>query len=505
MRSIIWASCFLAPPNAVYDAFSEIARLLLEQEVQLVVFGSAEFEGSAEFQYIKVPFTMFETGQIVAASGQHFDADAPEMTEELVLIDQVWGISANPVEVRAAVRHATSFWEASFKAMQPCAILAWGSTAPLSRMFLQLARRFQRPALVLERGMLEDTLLCSIVGQGSLSNFNTTLALVNPLITDPEIVRTWNSLTLYYKSVALRHYPEINQPISEMAELIMGRSPYPRVLYMGSFDSGSGTSFDSVRLGDMQGTWVKTSEDAAGEVAAALKRICSGGSLWIKVHPGSPFAIAESDELSISYFNSTDIYSLVEACDVCVTLNSTTQFLSLLHGKPLITLGNSQLMGRDIAYEARSTSELISAMSAALAKEELETRLSRGRAVLAASYLSDHIGLTQEVPTRHKIVDFVKMLARFKHYNIPGAGDSQILITTLRAFFKLGRLDRKEQRPGAARSNIASEKSLSHSLIDSSSFRMLYMADYYNNLIEISRLRKLVACAQARLKKNSTG
>jgi len=419
LGAVAWACCWLTPPNKVYDALVEIQRHLSEKDVELVLLGDPAIQQHyPSITVIDVPFYIAETGRRYAsyAPGVPFSQSSLSLSE-LIEIDRAWGSAIPDLEAELLVLRANAFWEKAFAVMQPSIILSWGATAPMARMMFNIARRFQRPAFIFERGLLEDTISYSSLGQGMLSDFNTTLGLVDPNLDDPEISAAWAAIQKYYDSTRDRHYPEINREPDDDARTHFANSPHPRVLYLGSHDIGSGASFNSETLGDLQGTWIKTSSDGAAAIEKSLSELNFSGSFWIKPHGASFFNATNTD---VPFYKAAmpnvDVYSLVEHADICVTLTSSTQILALIKGKPVVTLGNGQLTGRNICYEARSHKELTEMLLRALKGDQWEERLKRARAIIAAGYRQTHVGIVKGAPAQFDLSDFAKLISRFSMY-----------------------------------------------------------------------------------------
>lgn len=429
MNSIVWASCWLAPPNNVLDALVELNTQLKAKGILLVIFG----DGALRSHYpglvvIDTPFYIAEIGRRYASHSSPIPAAASTVSiAELAAIDRAWGLQLPDLEAELLIMRANAFWEKAFAVMQPSVILSWGATAPVARMLFNIARRFQRPAFVIERGLLEDTISYSIVGQGMLSNFNTNLSLIEPNPADPSIVEAWEAIEKYYSANESRHYPEINREADEKIAGHFEKDRRPRILYLGSHDIGSGASLDPTTLGDLQATWVTSSVAGLEALCEALEEIGFGGSLWFKPHGASYFEKAtDKHTFPIVNMANIDVYSIIDHADICVTLTSSTQFIALLKGKPVITLGNGQFSGRGIFYEAPSYSRLVEAVRSALDEDGWTDRLKRGRALLAAGYRETHIGLTPSTPTRYHLDDFCNFISRFGLHtpvNLPSADE----------------------------------------------------------------------------------
>jgi hypothetical protein len=419
MQSIAWASCFLKAPDAVYEALSELGAELRNANVELVLFGSAgDYSQYRGFRHVSVPFLLADQGRTFA---NLFSVSGLPMASsgiaELLEIDRVWGSRFYGAEAHLYVLRALAFWERAFEIMQPSVVVGWGSTAPLSRLHVRLAQQRQRPAYILERGPLENTLTLSLSGQTALTSVNTFPSLISAEIGDARLVKRWNSICSYYQSLSNRHYPSTNRAATPEEEASLQSDPRPRVLYFGTHDVGSGCTLSGTPLGDCYAPWVSSSEQAARLVAEALKSVAPKGSLWIKPHPAVTFRIGSSAGPEIvRHITDLDVHYLVGMADVCVTLASTTQVLAIIAGCPLVTLGNGYLMGRDIAYEVRTPSDVAPMLEMAVRRQGWGVRLEQGQALVATMFERDLFGLTQEVPTELKMKHMATLFSRFSHY-----------------------------------------------------------------------------------------
>jgi hypothetical protein len=416
-------------PNRVFDALVEIQQHLAKKGTELVLFGDPAIrQHYPSLIVIDTPFFVAEVGRRYSSYMSAVPSPQSSLPiAELTAIDRAWGLKLPDIEAELLTIRANAFWEKAFAVMQPSAILSWGATAPMARMMFNIARRFQRPAFVIERGLLEDTISYSLVGQGMLSNFNTSLSLVDPDLYDPDISEAWERIQSYYDSITGRHYPDMNQDPDEVALAHFSEDAHPRILYLGSHDVGSGASFNHEILGDLQGTWVKNSSEGSQVLQKALAELDFGGSLWIKPHGAAQFETPLTEnKYSTAIMSTTDVYSLISNADICVTLTSSTQILSLIKGKPVVTLGNGQFTGRDIFYEASSYPALIDSLKQAITEKTWSERLKRGRVLLAAGYRETHIGLTSSAPTKFTLLNFSELIARFYLYapqGLPSASE----------------------------------------------------------------------------------
>jgi hypothetical protein len=426
--SIIWASCFLEKDDKIYEHFESISKILRNNGVDLVLFTQQDLSGSGrEISSVQVPFYIAEMGVEFSEylSGEALPA-ASGILGEFIAADQAWGLERSIGQAQLDCLRAAMFWEQAFQLMQPSAILSWGSTAPLSRMWSFLARRFQRPHFFIERGVLENTLSYSIAGQGCLSDFSTALSMVDPNREGDYLDNLWGKIENYYRNIEYRHYSRINNAPNKAQIEYLETAKRPHILYLGSYDIGSGASFDHSSLGDIHAPWIKKSADGAEALRRCLETIPDfSGTLTIKPHLGSDFSLEGNSSIPTRFFRDIDVYDLIDSADVVVTMTSSTAFIALMKGIPTVTLANIQFMGQDITYEARTDSELRDAIISACDKTDWDNRRNKGKRFIAGAFRDFLIGLDQDVPTRFKLADLAQLLSRFRQYTPPNLSPSK--------------------------------------------------------------------------------
>jgi hypothetical protein len=428
MKAIAWASCYVPAPHPFLEALSEIGVALRRANMELVVFGPVgDYSRYLGFRHIDLPPLLAEQGRLYenVISGSNLPM-ASSGIAELLEIDRAWGSPYHGAEANLYALRALAFWERAFDIMQPSVIVVLGSM-PLSRLLMRLAQQRQRPAYMFDRGPLADTLWLSLSGQVALTSANTYPSLISPNWEDTRLKERWDQIVSYYSVPTGDHYAAHNRAPTAEEETVLRSDPSPRILYLGSSDLASGCSLNETTLGDCIATWVNSSERAAQHVAEALKTIAPEASLWIKPHPAHPLRIPPSSgPKTIRYIADLDVYQLSKMADVCVTLASGAQASAILSGCPVVTLGNAFMMGREIAYEVQSLSELRPALQNAIRREGWAPRLERGRALIAAMFERDLFGMTHSVPTVLNLSHMATLFARFADYCKDGLAPAEI-------------------------------------------------------------------------------
>ena len=432
MQAIAWATCAVSSSDRLYGFFSTLGNGLREAGMELVVFGPAgDYRQHTGFRHVAVPSTLNEHGRrLTSFSFDDASLLGRATLAEMIAIDRAWGVNPSDSEAEFLTSRTMAFWKSAFDIMQPSIVLGWGSTYPLARLMVRMAQQRQIPAYVMERGPLDNTLGLSLFGQIALGSVNTSPALINPPPLLGERLEAWTRIETYYRQRSESRYRHANRAASPAEQQFLTTDPAPRVLYMGTYDVGSGCGLNDPALGERFGTWTKSSKQAAQKTAQEVRKLAPRASVWSKPHPSGQFVLQPAGQLRrirnilpfgkrspcIRNLPDVDIHALVQGADVCVTIASGTQFLALIYDRPLVTLGNGFLMGRNIAYEVTSADTLQPALAAALQRQGWSERLACGRALITSMMQHDLFGLTEDVPTRLKVADLVVLLGRFASY-----------------------------------------------------------------------------------------
>ncbi|WP_155913903.1 hypothetical protein [Asticcacaulis sp. AC466] len=417
MTSFAITCCYLEQHDEIYKIFSEIGIQLLEDGIELIVVGNwTEPPDYPGFHAVVLPFLLSEQGRdyynFYAASKlpMSIDADA-----EFAAIDQQWGPSAQGLEFNYFLQRAVAFWQTIFEILSPVAVLPWGVTAPVSRVMLRMAQIRQIPAYIIERGYLEDTVMLSASGQTALSpsTYAPDLVLKAKDLAYPK--KDWERIKTYYSIKESDRYQQNNILISEDRLHQFANLNGPVFLYIGSNDRGSGLSFHHHALGEKNSPAFESSKEALEEVCVCLKRVYPDCTLIYKPHPATKFEI-EADDLTIINASDVKLTQLIDYADVVINLSSGSQFHTILQEKPLVTLANSFLTGRSVAYEVHTLDDIETQLSLAVTRTGLEERLARGRALMVQLYDRYLYGTKPTTPTRLFTSDITEVIKRYKNY-----------------------------------------------------------------------------------------
>ena len=422
MKYSVLTMCFLPPGDAVYDDFSRLGHKLRSLDLELVICCTDPGLERDGFTTITIPFLLRDHAarfsNTVSASGLPVTG---AILRELMDLDGDWSGAPVTSATELSVQKAGVFWAAALEVIGPCAVLAWGSTAPFSRLMARLAQVANIPVYILERGWFEHTLSLGVLGQGPFGDAVIDIAYQYDDRARALRDETWGGIQSYYAASLTRHYETFNRPVDSGWLADAEARPSTKVLFIGSNDNGAGNALHGFRGSERYAMWVKNSFDAANAVAASLERIDGDIEFWYKPHPGKNFDLAldRVRERTVKKFESEDIYALIQAADVVATIGSTAQCYTCLYNKPVVVLGNGFLLGHEADYHVSAPDSLDKALEDALARRDFDDKLGRGRAAICALYDRNFIGLNDEVPTRRKLDDLAHLLQGLKTFALP--------------------------------------------------------------------------------------
>ncbi|MGV1830745.1 hypothetical protein ACQZ6Z_15260 [Agrobacterium vitis] len=416
--NVIWWCCFLESGDRIYDSISEIGILLKNSGQQLVVLGQpGDYTRYVGFEHIAVSVSLVAQGlELNDIPGTSSLPMTLTSLPELLETESFWSGAKPTFQTELCILKAARFWEKSFEIMQPSLIIAWGSSAPFSRLLLRIANLTQTPSYVAERGLTENTLMFNLLGQCIVSNIGTKLSYIKSKVKINEVKKEWAVIRDYYKNIAERQYKNsVNVNVGNIVDKISKRGPV--VLFLGAFDLGSGLAFNDKSLGGRFARAHKSSQEAAQAVADALSISYPGATLINKSHPASPYeVISTSPDIYVINVHDADFRELIELSDVIVTPISTTQIYGFIYNKPVITLSNSFFSGRDITYDVTDEYSLENAINDAIEHIDWQNKFERAKTLIVNLFRDEFIGLTDDVPCRLQVADLARHFTLFKSY-----------------------------------------------------------------------------------------
>lgn len=310
-------------------------------------------------------------------------------------------------ELSLIVKKAYTFWHAEFDRNKPSYVLVWGSTCPMSRLHIHLCNQLNIPYLVLERGHFPKSIGVDTFGQfshgGSQRLFSPSFFDSNYYNAISEWIRD-NDETPY----AHKNKHSVEEDLS-LQNKIKGKEV---ILFIGVNDDGSGISYSSENVLERHSTSYHSSFSALEDLIIILDKLDGCAILLVKPHPADK-KITYYDREDVVVLSDYNINHLISISDVCVTLSTTSIARCLFEQKPLLTLCETEVSGKNIAYECSDAHSLLTALRVAISKEGFEDKKRNAKVYLQSIFQSKLFFSKNESELFLSTADLAKQLSRF--------------------------------------------------------------------------------------------
>ncbi len=417
-RSVCLASFFLQLDAANCRWWKQLQTELARYGMDLVLLGTTP-PADPELRVIVVPFWLHGYADAYATPATPVILE-DQLTNALITRDNAWTLPErrNPIKSTVGLGVCQQIMREVLDGLQPAAVLVWGNSLPQSFVLQQLAVQHGRPCWVIERGLLPGTLMMEMAGQGGQSELNLSFTLSRALQTscDSDLFLSAQS---DYRSRRESKYSQAEFLDTEAFRKQHNPSGRKLVALLLQHDVSSCLVPCEYRGAQLHSPVFASSEEAMLHLATVARELdCT---VLAKPHPvdQTDYTHCQNDYLRV--VRDVNLMSMVEAADVVAAMTSTAQFEALLSEKPLLLLAHSPLANKGVAYEVKELASLVSALRAALDRDNFESRLVRAREVLTFILKYYSIALTDNSSAKATLGDLAGFLAQNA---LPPAGES---------------------------------------------------------------------------------
>ncbi len=263
------------------------------------------------------------------------------------LIKQTWSVG----EESRILEHLITFSHTLLDSEQPDLLLSWNPHCPHTGVAADLCRMRSIPTALIERGMLPDTWYLS---QGGLIGHDPTAGrtLAELGFSRDEQTRFRKVGRDYINSDAssFRDREKYDQQDGsrildrlELEALVRGG---PRVVFFPPDDGTVG--FTPTNHADRRASLPNHASSLDASLAIAQQ---TDGTVVFKPHPSWKSDLDAQDAPANHHIIDCDYNQLIEWSDVVAGSGSGLQLLSLIRGKPVVSVGNDVLCGKRICHE----------------------------------------------------------------------------------------------------------------------------------------------------------
>ncbi|MCC6233717.1 MAG: hypothetical protein IT580_13790, partial [Verrucomicrobiales bacterium] len=345
------ASCFLPLDEPTCRWWLRFRDELARQGHDLVLL-SAQAPALSELPVIQVPLWLHGFARAYTVPTSTVTLEEP-LAHALAARDRHWSGQENLelAEFFQGIAAAQHVFRTLLNELQPAAVLTWGSSLPQSVVLQQIALQQGRPTWVIERGLLPQTLMIEMAGQGGHSelNWSFTLRRAASGAASPDLFAA--------AQAAARPTPVAD---SDLAALRQRYNPDGRRLLVAllQHDPAAGLVPHSYLGSRIHAPGIGTSADLIRELSRVVSQE-PDCRLLVKPHPQDKTDYSRWDNGRIRIVRDVPSLVLIEAAEAVVSMTSTTQFEAVLAGKPVVLAARSPLANKGIAYEANTAAELL--------------------------------------------------------------------------------------------------------------------------------------------------
>ncbi|MBR9925671.1 MAG: glycosyltransferase [Gammaproteobacteria bacterium] len=406
----VYISCWLRDKESLHDRIVDIYDELRSLGKRVKIITHSEYLLKVKnIDFFNVPFDLLGASLY---DGFYSDFIPKEAEVDILEILKLKDLNAEnesykerEVEFKTVIRKAYSYWHSEFSHNSPSCVLVWGSTCPMSRLHIHLCNQLNIPYLVLERGHFPKSISVDTFGQFARGG--------SQRVPSEKIINNdfYEKCLAWIKSNEEVPYKNKNKKI-DINDIIKKKdlSNKKIILFIGVNDNGSGLSYSSDMIYEKHSTSYHSTYLALKDLELALKEI-SDVVLIVKPHP-SDRSITRSEFPNVFIEPEANIDDLIKASDVCVTLSTTAIARCVFEEKPLVTMCESDVTGKNIAYESNDASSLLLCLRAAIHKDEFAQKRKNAKLYLQELFSRRLIFSKRENDFFCNVSDLAKRISR---------------------------------------------------------------------------------------------
>lgn len=252
----------------------------------------------------------------------------------------------NPNKVRKTILLTEKYFMHVYALMKPSAIIIWNPYVAFNRIAEYMARENGICVIYAESGVIPGTIAFST--WGDLGESRPSVEYENFLklsVTENDVKLAGDVIAYLKKSKFNRNI----QPQTRKRILLYRKKPV--IFLAGQNDSECGLQpYDDVAR--KYSPVFDSSETSLSYIAELAMK--NDWNIIYKPHPIVARRMLEKKAVpdNVIYITEGDINDIIDSCDVCITILSTTAYVALIREKPVVMLGKIQLNGQKCTYEA---------------------------------------------------------------------------------------------------------------------------------------------------------
>ena len=248
--------------------------------------------------------------------------------------------------VRKALLLTGEYFRQIIEIMSPAAVMFWNPYVGFNRIGAEIAYKANIPVIYAESGVIPGTLGLSTWGDLGESRPSVDYLWFQKLKVEQSEIDKARKVIEYIKESGFNRNIQPKRTMLPIFDI-----DRPIVFLAGQNDSECGlVPYDE--KAKVFSPMFSSSEDMVEYVAEIAHK-----NRWNLLYKPHPIVMRRNLEIkslpsNVILVKEGDINTLIDMCDCCLTILSTTAYVSLTRGKPVVMLGKIQLNGQGCTYEA---------------------------------------------------------------------------------------------------------------------------------------------------------
>jgi hypothetical protein len=321
---------------------------------------------------VKIPFSLKDYSRLILKieSTQYYNND-------LIDIDIEFNDDKNPdiEQYKMGIQKCIAVAHKIAETVKPAFAFLWSGTVPQSVISKSVFSSYFIPTFFAERGLLPETLMFDLNGNGAFSSQKFEVGLTKKLDNLPD---NFEAIKKYYLNNRIDKH-EQNEYESSQDYIIKNNLVGKKILFFaGQWDVASGLNSTSDYQSFCNSPYFKNTEEAFLQLSSIISQQTER-VLIFKPHPFDKREYPEDRDKGIIVERNTNIHTLVECAEVVAVMSTTVQYEVLFYEKPMLLLGNSLLNGWKAGYELCDVAQLHKLLDDAFNKERFDEKTENAK------------------------------------------------------------------------------------------------------------------------------
>lgn len=417
----VMINCWMSKQETLHDGLADLQELFSKngltsafvvagQDISSFLQGRSCLNVHDEKSILLVPPALTDISGLAEGEPLPEAVALSFLRSECLFLDESMPDGSNLTLAIARINLVSAYWRGILIRHKVKTFLIWGTTAPKSRLFIHLCQELNIEYQIIERGHFPGTLSIDPVGQFGTGARPQLIDQVSPhaAVSNEANARFVEIQRWYDTQQDNTAYARFQKRETKDIEIMRRarRDGRPVILVIGGNDQGGGVT--SPDLDPLRVNWFGSSDNAFSIIRRLVSAKFPDALLVLRPHPSQKPQEAEF----VLVAREAALDELIENADLCITIGSTSRAICLLKEKPLLTLGLSELNGRQVGEAVIDATHLLVALRRHIWADFANPYPTDANRNFIIELFDHHlIGVDHSVPTRHDMSALARLIA----------------------------------------------------------------------------------------------